>query len=77
MWVSLIWAIVFAIVGQLLAPKPPKPIDAVAQNPDGIPGVEDTAVVAVLFGSRELRQNNVVWYGDLKTTPIKSDGGGK
>jgi uncharacterized membrane protein YkvA (DUF1232 family) len=77
MFIQLIIAIIIALVSYLLAPKPPRPTDAVPQTPDGIPTIDDTAVVGVLFGTRVLKQNNVVWYGDLKTTPIKLSSGGK
>lgn len=77
MWVQLLWAIIIAIIGQLLTPKPDAPKNAEVQAPEGIPTVEDTEPICVLFGSRELRSSNIAWYGDLKTTPIKSGGGGK
>jgi hypothetical protein len=31
----------------------------------------------VLFGCKNMKGANVVWYGDLKTTPIKVKGGKK
>lgn len=78
MWLQFAVSLFLAVVGQLLAPKPPKPQDASVLNPEGIPSVGDTEPVAVLFGTRELPKNNVVWYGDLKTVPIRSEeSGGK
>lgn len=77
MWMSLLWAVIFAIIGVLITPRPEGPKNAEVQAPEGIPTIEDTEPICVLFGSRELKSNNIAWYGDLKTTPIKSDGGGK
>ncbi len=33
--------------------------------------------VPVLFGSREITGQNIVWYGDIKTKAIKKKGGKK
>jgi len=42
-----------------------------------LPTAEEGREIPVLFGCRYIRGANVVWYGDLKTTPIKSKGGKK
>lgn len=39
--------------------------------------VDSASPVPVLFGTRLMTQTNCVWYGDIKTTAIKSDSGGK
>lgn len=76
MWEQLIIAIIVAIVSALLAPKPPKPQDAQLKSPE-FPTIEDTEPLIVLFGTKPLKKNNVVWFGDLKTEPIYSESGGK
>ena len=35
-----------------------------------VPAATDGKEIPVLFGTREVVQPNVVWYGDLKTRPI-------
>lgn len=42
-----------------------------------VPTAEDGRPIPVLFGCRDLRAPNVVWYGDLDTVPIKAKGGKK
>ena len=34
-----------------------------------------TPLLPVLFGTRVIRQANVVWYGDVKTTEIRQSSG--
>ena len=41
------------------------------------PTAEVGRAIPVVFGTRWLKSPNVVWYGNLKTTPIMSKGGGK
>jgi hypothetical protein len=46
-------------------------------NEIDVPTAEEGREMPVLFGCRELRGPNVVWYGDLNTVPIKTKGRGK
>ena len=41
------------------------------------PTAKDGGEIPVLFGCRYIRGGNVLWYGDFRTTPIKSKGGKK
>lgn len=41
------------------------------------PTAEEGREIPVLFGTRDIPSANVVWFGDLKTTPIKKKGGKK
>ncbi|ABI59703.1 hypothetical protein [Nitrosomonas eutropha] len=41
------------------------------------PTAEEGRAIPVLFGTRDIKQANVVWYGDLKTVAIKKKGGKK
>ena len=64
------------IGGYALRPKPQ------TQPPKGLsqikaPTADDGREIPVLFGCRHLRGPNVVWYGDLRTTPIRTEGGKK
>lgn len=52
------------------------------QKPAGLgeieaPIAEEGVEIPVLFGTRDLKGPNVVWYGDLQTVAIKSKGGKK
>jgi hypothetical protein len=41
------------------------------------PTAEEGREIPVLFGTRDVESPNVVWYGDLRTVPVKSKGGKK
>ena len=75
MWQLVAW-IGLTILSYLLRPK------AAAQTTPTPGELEGTTVdaaspVPVLFGTREISNTNCVWYGDVKTTAIKSCGSGK
>ena len=59
-----------------LAPKaqstPPPGMDQIK-----VPTAEEGREIPVLFGCREIKSPNVVWYGDMRTNAIKSKGGKK
>lgn len=70
-WEYIIYIIIaLIVVSMLLAPKPqnepPAGLDKI-QAPTAEEGLE----IGVLFGTRELKGPNVVWYGDLDATPVK------
>lgn len=74
-WFIVIF-IVALIVGYAMQPKPQN------QPPAGLsqiqlPIAEEGAEIAVLFGTKNCKGSNVVWYGDLKTVAIKKSGGKK
>lgn len=67
--VSLAIAIAFA----------PKPENAKPPGIDEIkaPTAEEGREIPVLFGTKDMRSPNVVWYGDIRLVPIKKKGGKK
>lgn len=76
MWVELGLFVFSLVVGyffrpqqQYDAPKPGK-IDPKAIATAG-------AEIPVLFGSREITGQNIVWWGDTKTKAVKKSGGKK
>jgi len=76
MWQFFVGVIISLAVSYALRPKPQ------TQPPAGLndikaPTADDGREIPVLFGCKPVRGPNVVWYGDLKTTPIKSKGGKK
>lgn len=78
MWQQIVTYIALTILSSLLAPKPkvntPKPAGL---GDIDVPVAEVGKSIPVLFGTRELKNMNVVWYGDLKTVAIKKKGGKK
>lgn len=42
-----------------------------------VPTAEAGREIPVLFGTREIKNSNVVWYGDFKAVAIKKKGGKK
>jgi hypothetical protein len=75
-WVQLILLVVSYVVSAALAPKPPAPKPAALEDFD-IPVAEQGRPIPVVFGTMLITGANVLWYGDLRTTPIKSSGGKK
>jgi hypothetical protein len=75
MW-QFIAAVAITLIGSfILRPKPQ------TQPPAGLSDIrvttaEDGRELGVLFGCR-FGHGNVVWYGDLRTTPIRVKGGKK
>lgn len=74
--VQLAVLVVTSLISAALAPKPPKPKPAALQDFD-IPVAEQGRPIPVVFGTVLVTGANVIWYGDLSTTPIKSKGGKK
>lgn len=72
----LIVMIVSYFAQQALAPKPQKPTAATLSDFD-IPQIEIGKPVGVVFGDCWIEDPNILWYGDLKNTPIYSGGGKK
>lgn len=68
--------LVSALIATALAPKPPTPKPAALQDFD-VPVAEQGRPVPVVFGSVLVTGPNVLWYGDLRSTPIKKKGGKK
>lgn len=70
MWVQLILFVVSAIISYVLQPKP---TNAQAGKVN-LPTVEEGRKVGILFGSRWIKGPHIFWWGDVRTTPIKSKG---
>lgn len=75
-WVYFAVSIALAGLSYLLMPKPQAPSPAAADKFD-IPTAQAGESIPVLFGTRDIKGANVVWYGDIKTVAIKSKGGKK
>jgi len=68
--------VVSALIATALAPKPPAPKPAALQDFD-VPVAEQGRPVPVVFGTVLITGANVLWYGDLRASPIKKKGGKK
>lgn len=66
--ISLVGAYVLRPRPQSAAPPPVQQVDA--------PTAEDGREIPVLFGCRNIKGPNVVWYGTVVTEPIRVKGGG-
>ncbi len=78
-WDDLIYVVLVLVSTALslaLAPKPPKPKPASLSDFDA-PTAEEGRPIPVVFGTVLIRGPNVVWYGDLRTEAVKSEGGKK
>lgn len=76
MWVQIAIFIISTVLSYLLAPKPPQPKPLSLSDFD-IPTAEEGRPIPVVFGTVTVTGANVVWYGDLRVTPIQKSGGKK
>jgi hypothetical protein len=76
MWAAIAVLIVSVLIQYALQPKTPQPQAAELKDFDA-PTADEGRPVPVVFGTVLVKSANVVWYGDLRTTPIRSKGGKK
>ena len=74
-WVYVAYFVVALVISFALTPKPNTPMPGVGNvtAPTASVGKE----IPVVFGTVIVKSANVVWYGDIKTVPVKSKGGKK
>lgn len=67
------------IVGLLYAyaAAPKNKNQKIEQDSFEAPTAEEGKVIPVLFGTRDIKSPNIIWYGDVSTTPVKKRGGKK
>ncbi len=73
-WIYIIMLVISLAVSIAMRPKPQnaKP-PALADF--SVPTAEEGRDIQVIFGECWIDDPNVLWFGDLRTTPIKADGG--
>lgn len=76
------WLIAALFVGALVLVSVIRPkVSQPGQKPAGIGDFQAPTAqereIPVLFGTRECKGPNVLWYGDLSTKAIHAKGGGK
>jgi hypothetical protein len=72
-WVQIAILVVIALISYALRPKPPTPRPA-ALGEFNVPTAEEGRPIPVIFGTVWITGPNVLWYGDLSSTPIKKGG---
>lgn len=75
-WWYVAVIVVSAILSYALAPKPAQPPKPTLEDLD-MPTAEEGRPIPVVFGEVWIKGANIIWYGDLDTTPIKVKGGKK
>lgn len=76
-WIAAVVAFVAAIVvSYAMMPKPQNAKPA-GLGDFQVPTAEEGREIPVLFGTKDIKSPNVVWYGHLKTVAIKKKGGKK
>ncbi len=80
-WWNVFWFIASLVISYVLRPTPPKPKTSKPKPATladfDFPTASADRDIPILFGTRWLKAPNVVWYGHLKTTSVKSGGGDK
>lgn len=76
-WDDIAIAIVMVIAAAYTAANQPKTPTPVALTLDDVkaPVAEVGKEIPVVFGTREISDANVVWYGNLRTKPVKVSSG--
>ncbi len=74
MWMWVVW-LVLMVVSYMLAPKP-KVQRAEVQEGE-VPTASASDPIPVVFGEVEIKQSNVVFWGDPYTKAIKTKSGKK
>lgn len=75
-WNYVVQFIVALVVSYALRPKPETPRPSSLGDLQ-VPIAEEGVSIPVLFGTRDIRGPNVVWYGHFRTSPVKAKGGKK
>jgi hypothetical protein len=77
---EFVWAIAMlitsAVISAVTQPKTQKPKPAAFEDFD-YPQIEEGTAQTVIFGEVIIEDQFILWYGNLRTEPIKSSGGKK
>jgi hypothetical protein len=68
--------VVSAVLSAVLAPKAPQ-AKPPALSDFSVPTAEEGRPIPVIFGDVWVTGSNVLWYGALRTEPIRKSGGKK
>ena len=70
MWFFVIGLVAALAISIALIPRPNKRTTPEQGRIQGA-SAEEGKSIPVLFGTREISSQNIVWYGDIKTEPVK------
>lgn len=73
-WDDLIYAVVFALIAYVTAPKASKPPPATLDQFE-LPVPDEGTAQCVVFGDVWTKDWEVLWYGKLRTASIKTKSG--
>lgn len=76
-WVQFAWFVASLVISYATRPKPPDPPTPGGFGDLQVPTAEAGKEIPVLFGTREIKSPNVVWYGDLRLVRVRKRGGKK
>lgn len=74
MLIAFAISIALSFVTYMLQPKPKKPAPGIVED-SSVPLAKASDPIPKIYGTCYIKSSNVVWYGDLRTTPIKKKGG--
>lgn len=78
MWGQIAYWVIMAVVAYSTRPKNKQQSPAATSFQDvDIPIAEEGANIPVLFGTRDIKNSSVAWYGDYSARAIKKKGGKK
>jgi hypothetical protein len=75
-WDWVIYIIIGLLAGAAMGAKKP-PNQGNEPGEIDLPTAEEGKDQYVLFGTRDIRDPNIVWYGDVEARPIRRRGGKK
>lgn len=71
-WVQTVVILIIALVAAFaMQPKPQQPKAAILEDFE-LPVAEDGKAAPVIFGDCWTEDPNVLWYGNLRTTPVRA-----
>lgn len=71
MFGNIVFWLATTIISSALAPKPKSNIRPATLGDFQVPTAEEGRPISVLFGTRDCKAPQSVWYGDLKTKKVK------
>jgi hypothetical protein len=71
MWIQIAISVALSLISYALSPKPKSRAPTAGKLE--LPQIEPSAAIPVVFGTVLVKDPTIVWYGDLRTAPIKTD----
>ena len=74
-WAYWVIIAISTVISIAMAPKAKNAKRPSLEDFSDIPGVEDGVEITDVAGMAWIPNANMLWYGNLRTSPIKADGG--